>query len=50
MKANFGILPELPQHIRDKRQRYGAYVERAVRDLQTAIARLGDVYLAEVVA
>jgi methylenetetrahydrofolate--tRNA-(uracil-5-)-methyltransferase len=49
MKANFGILPELSQPVRDKRLRYGAYVERAVQDMQTSIASLNDVYLAEVV-
>lgn len=50
MKANFGILPELPTHIRDKRLRYGAYVERAVSALEAAMASLDDVYLAEVVS
>ena len=32
MNANFGILPELEQHIKDKKQRYAAYAERALRD------------------
>lgn len=50
MKANFGILPELSQPIRDKRLRYNVYVERAVHDMQTSIASLNDVYLAKVVA
>jgi methylenetetrahydrofolate--tRNA-(uracil-5-)-methyltransferase len=50
MKANFGILPELEQPVRDKRLRYRAYVERAVQDLRTSIAALNDIYLAEVVA
>jgi methylenetetrahydrofolate--tRNA-(uracil-5-)-methyltransferase len=50
MKANFGILPELEQPVRDKRMRYGAYVQRAVHDMQTAIATLADAYLAEVIA
>ncbi len=45
MKANFGILPELPAPIKDKRQRYNAYVERAVADMKTAIAGLGDTYV-----
>jgi methylenetetrahydrofolate--tRNA-(uracil-5-)-methyltransferase len=50
MKANFGILPELPEHIRDKRLRYGAYVQRAIDDMQAAIKALEDLYLAEVAA
>ncbi|MFL0778256.1 MAG: FADH(2)-oxidizing methylenetetrahydrofolate--tRNA-(uracil(54)-C(5))-methyltransferase TrmFO, partial [Prochlorococcus sp.] len=35
MPANFGLLPELPQRIRNKRERYGAYRDRALQDLQT---------------
>ena len=50
MKANFGILPELEQPVRDKRLRYNGYVQRAVQDMQTSIASLNDIYLAEVVA
>ncbi|HVU14935.1 MAG TPA: methylenetetrahydrofolate--tRNA-(uracil(54)-C(5))-methyltransferase (FADH(2)-oxidizing) TrmFO [Phototrophicaceae bacterium] len=45
MKANFGILPELDKSIKDKRQRYGAYVERALHDMKAAIEGLEDVYL-----
>ncbi len=45
MKANFGILPELDKQIKDKRQRYGAYVERAIRDVKAAIEGLEDAYL-----
>jgi methylenetetrahydrofolate--tRNA-(uracil-5-)-methyltransferase len=45
MKANFGILPELPQHIKNKRERYLAYVERALADLRASIARHGDPYI-----
>jgi methylenetetrahydrofolate--tRNA-(uracil-5-)-methyltransferase len=30
MGANFGILPPLPAHIRDKKQRYAAFAERAL--------------------
>jgi len=33
MNANFGILPTLPEQIRDKKQRKIAYGERAVRDM-----------------
>ena len=34
MGANFGILPPLPDKIRDKRQRYAALAERALEDLK----------------
>lgn len=33
MGANFGILPPLEREIRDKRERYGALAERALRSL-----------------
>ena len=38
MKANFGLLPELEPPVRDKRRRYAAYAQRALADLETAIA------------
>jgi methylenetetrahydrofolate--tRNA-(uracil-5-)-methyltransferase len=38
MPPNFGLLPELPERIRDKRRRYGAYRDRAL----AAIAELGN--------
>lgn len=31
MKANFGILPPLPEKVKNKRERYQAYVARAIR-------------------
>ncbi len=34
MKANFGLLPPLPRRYRKKRERYRAYAERALADLQ----------------
>ncbi len=34
MPPNFGILPELPQRVRNKRERYGQYRDRALADLQ----------------
>lgn len=40
MPPNFGILPALPQRIRNKQQRYGAYRDRAFADLATWIATL----------
>ncbi len=33
MPPNFGILPELPQRIRNKRERYGHYRDRSFADL-----------------
>jgi methylenetetrahydrofolate--tRNA-(uracil-5-)-methyltransferase len=38
MPPNFGLLPELPERIRDKRRRYGAYRDRALQ----ALAALGE--------
>ncbi|MDX2136946.1 MAG: methylenetetrahydrofolate--tRNA-(uracil(54)-C(5))-methyltransferase (FADH(2)-oxidizing) TrmFO [Chloroflexota bacterium] len=37
MKANFGIIPEIEPHIKDKRLRYQAYVTRALDDLDKTI-------------
>jgi methylenetetrahydrofolate--tRNA-(uracil-5-)-methyltransferase len=45
MKANFGILPPLATRIRNKRQRYAAYADRALDDLETSIETLNDSYL-----
>jgi len=38
MPPNFGLLPELSCRIRDKRQRYGAYRDRALADLAERLA------------
>jgi len=43
MKANYGILPPLDPPVRNKRQRYLALAERALADLDAAIAREGIV-------
>ena len=37
MPANFGLLPDLPVRIRDKRARYAAYRDRALNDLASAM-------------
>lgn len=42
MKANFGILPDVEPHIRDKRLRYAAYVERGVSALRTSLDELAQ--------
>ena len=39
MGANFGILPPLDVHIRDKRERYAALASRALQTLDTIIQR-----------
>lgn len=45
MKANFGILPEMVPPVKNKRDRYAAYVARALTDLQSSIITLDDHYL-----
>lgn len=37
MNANFGILPELPQKIRDKQERYQALADRALAELEKSL-------------
>jgi methylenetetrahydrofolate--tRNA-(uracil-5-)-methyltransferase len=41
MNANFGLLDELPQRIRDKKQKREMFAERALRDMQTWIETNG---------
>ncbi len=41
MKANFGLLPAFEQPIRNKRERYAAYAERARNSLQYYLAAHG---------
>jgi len=42
MKANFGILPELETRIKNKRERYAAYAERARQAMQESIEACDD--------
>ncbi len=42
MGANMGILPEIGERIRDKKERYGAYAKRAVESLQRELDRIGN--------
>ena len=42
MKANFGIMPELSDKVKNKRDRYGAYAERALSDLQAAALAVSE--------
>ncbi len=37
MPANFGLLPEFPERIKDKRARYSAYRDRALEDLKPTV-------------
>jgi len=39
MPPNFGIIPALPQHVRNKRERYGHYRDRSLADLATWAAQ-----------
>jgi methylenetetrahydrofolate--tRNA-(uracil-5-)-methyltransferase len=47
MKANFGILPELPNEIRDKSLRKQAYAQRALQDMRASVVALQDPQFAE---
>lgn len=49
MKANFGIIPDLPKKIKNKRERKQAYAQRALASLQSSIEAMQDPYLAETV-
>lgn len=48
MKANFGILPEPQERIRNKRDRYRYYAERAIDDLRVSVENIADSYLKQV--
>lgn len=41
MKANFGLLPEIEPFIRSKRDRYRAYAQRALADLESFLTATG---------
>lgn len=44
MHVNFGLMPELDFPIRNKKERYKAYVERAQRDLLEEISKRKDLF------
>jgi len=48
MHVNFGIIPPLETRVRDKRERYAAYAERATADLHQWLADRPDITLASV--
>jgi len=41
MKANMGLLPPLPERVRNKRQRYAAYAARAKQELENCLLEKG---------
>jgi methylenetetrahydrofolate--tRNA-(uracil-5-)-methyltransferase len=43
MPPNFGILPTLPETVRNKQERYGRYRDRALSDLAVWMAQLQKV-------
>jgi methylenetetrahydrofolate--tRNA-(uracil-5-)-methyltransferase len=45
MKANFGIMPELDNPVKNKRDRYAAYAARANAAMTRSIESLNDTYL-----
>ncbi len=42
MGANMGILPDIGERIRDKKEKYSAYAERAVNALKKELNRVGE--------
>lgn len=48
MKANFGIMPELDPPVKNKRDRYRAYAERALAQMQAAVEALEDPFLTRI--
>ena len=47
MGANFGILPTLETHIRDKKMRYAALAQRALESLERVMAEMPETIQAE---
>ncbi len=41
MGANMGILPDIGVRIKDKKERYGAYAQRAVASMKNTLERIG---------
>ena len=44
MHVNFGIVPPLPEHVRDKAARRRALAERAERDFDSFVASRPDLF------
>lgn len=47
MKANFGIIPDLPERVKNRQKRKQAYVKRALADMEASITALDEAYLEE---
>ena len=47
MGANFGILPSLETHIRDKKLRYGALAQRALDSLDRVVQDMPETFPGE---
>ncbi|MEM9953604.1 MAG: methylenetetrahydrofolate--tRNA-(uracil(54)-C(5))-methyltransferase (FADH(2)-oxidizing) TrmFO [Chloroflexota bacterium] len=45
MKANFGIIPDLPERVKNRQKRKQAYVKRALADMKQAVADMNDPHL-----
>jgi methylenetetrahydrofolate--tRNA-(uracil-5-)-methyltransferase len=43
MKANMGLLPDLPKRVRNKQQRYAAYAARAEQEMRAYLAQMSFV-------
>lgn len=48
MKANFGIVPDLAERVRDKRKRKQAYAERALAAMRESVDAMRDPLLSDV--
>ena len=44
MPANFGLLPELPERIRDKKKRYRAYSDRSLKEISIIRKNMSELY------
>ena len=42
MNANFGIVPELGERIRDKKIKYGKLADRAIDDFKEILYKIKD--------
>ena len=43
MNANFGILPELPEKIKDKKAKYAKLADKAIESLKTTIKNYNNI-------
>jgi methylenetetrahydrofolate--tRNA-(uracil-5-)-methyltransferase len=50
MKANFGIIPDLPVKNKNKQERFSMYAERALDDMSNSISQLSDEFLSTAIS